>query len=749
MEEWGIKMKVFQFKKIISLVLTVCLFVSILSGCSSGNDNDSKETVNVEVPMGRYIEQDFEYPDNITADNYLCLINNPEGNLELYAIITDTGNDTNSYSRFVLKDGVWTEDKAEKLNNTILTDKIAGLESVFYGEDGKQYLRCFNEEYHTVLYKLSENGEYEMISIPKFDENYKDWDIPSSPSAVEVLKNGMVAAMYYQGEIEVYSSDGQTLINEFDSGKSRKMDVDGNVLYYPNEDRSELLVYNLETNQQEASITFDTEISEASIIEIVNGEVYLCDSAGIHKKQDGGSIWETIIDGNLNSISSPTYAFLNLILGAQEDYYVIMRNNDTTSLLRYVYEKDVASTPTKELTIYSLVDSNTIRQAIVAYQKRNTDVRVTFRVANAEEGAATTADFIRNLNTELLAKKGADILVLDGLPVDSYIEKGVLEDMGSIFIPLVESEKLLSNIANNYIKDGKVYAMPIRVKMPIIYGHTDAVSASASLEQLADYAQNHNELPLLNQSNYRALAEWFLLMNYSNLFNENKEIDKDLLIEYLGNVKKIATNIDASDDAELGSMNAGRGGLVTRTVGYWVESVVDVGQELVKTNMEEIGSVWDMSGPLAVVKQLDGDYKTFNNMYREMISIGINSAGSQKELAKEFVELLFSDEIQKIELGDGFPINKAALDEWSQKDNEMQGSIGSPNSDYILYTSYPDKNDRMVLFDKLYSLSTPIVNDTILIDMILDEAEKCLRGDITTEQAATNISNNTKTYLAE
>jgi len=741
-----LRMKVKKFKKIISLLLVVVLLMTILSGCSSRNGKDNKQAINAdnnEIPMGRYVEQDFEYPEGVGAENYICLLKNPEGNLELYSYIINKQNEAVSYAKHVQKDGVWTEDNAEGLNNKVLTDKLAFINRVFYGENGIQYLKCDDAEYHTVLYKLLDNGEYEKITIPKFQEEYKDWGISYKPSALEVLKNGMIAAMYYQGEIEVYSSDGQTMINELDSGKS--MEIEGNKLYYTSQNGNELLVYNLETKQQEPLRKSYTEISNVSIMDIDNGAAYICDSAGIHKNLEGSSIWETIVDGELNSLSAPSYTIQNIVVGATDDYYVEMRDIDfKVSLMHYIYDKNVTSVPSKELVIYSLKDSNAIRQAMVTFQKNNPDVFVTFRVADTDEGATTTADYIIALNTELLAKKGADILVLDGLPIDSYIEKGVLEDMGSIFTPRVESEELISNIANNYIEDGKVFAMPLRFTMPIIYGNADAVKAAASLEKLADYTQN-TDTPLLTPSNYRALAEWFLLMNYNKIVNEKNEFDEKLFQQLLENVNKIAVNISADDDAELNQMNTLKG---MRT-GYWIASIFDVGKKLVQTNIEEVGSLRDIQAPLTVLKELKGTYSSFNNMYRANSLIGINSAGSQKELAKEFIQLLFTEEMQKIILGEGFPINKKALEEWRQKDDNYVSSISSGKGDYTINANAPNQEERNELIEKLYSLTTPIVNDTKIIDMILDEAEKYLKGDITAEQAAKNASSNVKTYLAE
>mgnify|MGYP002243277550 CR=1 FL=1 len=59
-------------------------------------------------------------------------------------------------------------------------------------------------------------------------------------------------------------------------------------------------------------------------------------------------------------------------------------------------------------------------------------------------GSTTVSDTIRALNTELLGGNGADLLVLDGLPAESYIEKGILEDMKDFLSPMIASGELQS-----------------------------------------------------------------------------------------------------------------------------------------------------------------------------------------------------------------------------------------------------------------------------------------------------------------
>lgn len=54
-----------------------------------------------------------------------------------------------------------------------------------------------------------------------------------------------------------------------------------------------------------------------------------------------------------------------------------------------------------------------------------------------------------------------------------------------------------------------------------------------------------------------------------------------------------------------------------------------------------------------------------------------------------------------------------------------------------------------LIYDQIKALEVPMENDMPMIDMILDEAERYLRGDITVEQAVDNTLGSINAYLTE
>ena len=744
-------------KRIVGMIMVAILLLLTVAGCSAKDKKvkDTDKTLEGELAKGRYVEEEIAFPQGVDALEIISLTASPSGDIELYAY------NNGVYEKYLYKDGNWNKADGEalqKFNNVASNNFI--MNEVFYGEDGKQYLLGFTiSEYRSALYRLSDAGEFEKVDIKRFEDNYEEWEnIPYFPKVLRVLENGMITASYPWKVVEVYSPDGQSVVGEYSCGGSCMLAAEGNLLYYTDQTDKEILSINMETKEEGTPRPVEIELFEEGRLELDNGTIHFSNTSGIHLIQESGTIWETIIDGSQSSLGMPSKTLRNFVLGTEEDYYIVLTNMDNTeiSIKHIFYDENASSVPPIELSIFSIEDNPTIRQAITVFQESHPEVKINFRIANLDskvkytygiknpEETITLKDHINALNTELLAGRGADILVLDGLPIESYIEKGVLEDMGSAFTLMKDAGELLPNIIDPYVSDGKVYTMPIRFKLPIIYGSQAAVNAANSLQELAEYARNSTELPLLKASNYRALTAWFLMTGFDQLLNQNSEIDQAALQSFLETIQVLSDAIDASDEVEIDYMNSVKG----RVMGYWIASSMDVHRKKIQSGIEELGGISDFAIPIEAVQVWQGSYRAINNSYKSSGLVGLNSAGKQKELALEFIQFLFSLEIQRLDLLDGFPVNQAAMEEWIQIGKQGYGfSVG--DGEYSISASYPNEKSRKDIYEVISAAEQPMTNDLTMVDMILDEAERYLRGDITAEQAAENAVSSINLYLSE
>lgn len=107
---------------------------------------------------------------------------------------------------------------------------------------------------------------------------------------------------------------------------------------------------------------------------------YICNANGIHLNKEGATIWETILDGSMSSLSMPTCNPIDFIIGTDNDYYIVLFNNDDRGkIIKYVYyDENISSECSAELTIFSIDDNLTIRQAAIIFQNTHPDVRVNY-----------------------------------------------------------------------------------------------------------------------------------------------------------------------------------------------------------------------------------------------------------------------------------------------------------------------------------------------------------------------------------
>ncbi len=101
-------------------------------------------------------------------------------------------------------------------------------------------------------------------------------------------------------------------------------------------------------------------------------------------------------------------------------------------------------------------------------------------------GGASAEDALRTLNTELVAGKGPDVLILDGMPLQSFIDKGVLAELSQV----ISADGLIPQVVDPMRTDGKLYAVPTRFTVPVLMGKPETLEGLDSLEALAAAVQD-------------------------------------------------------------------------------------------------------------------------------------------------------------------------------------------------------------------------------------------------------------------
>ena len=485
------------------------------------------------------------------------------------------------------------------------------------------------------------------------------------------------------------------------------------------------------------------------------GSVYLVDNTGIYRQGEEGTLLEQMVDIGLTSLGMPSVSAKKM-LALEDDSLLIHSANTETwedNLYRYVYDADAKATPETEVRMYTLEDNREIRQAIAMYQKENPDTVISLQVGMTGEDGVTVSDALNALNTEIMAGNGPDILLLDGMPIDSYIEKGILEDISEVVSKVDEQYGILKTGENTH-------AIATRFSVPYIQSDAKYVDAIKDMETMqetlrearSEYADRQG----ISGGNVEELMNYLYQIDVNNFITQEGKIEKEKLQNFLEQAKQIAENNYKEKAPDMEEMNMYAGGIegdVVLTVMELLANEVVIGRGSIRTQN-------DLAMLAAVDAKADMKHKQLTDDAGEKLIftntiLGINSKGEQIEQAKEILEFCLSKEVQQSEQGRGLPVNIEALNETLRKEmGEMGFAMQTMTDDGVgdmvelMYERPEDAKieefEQAILGDIRVGYSNRVVQE-IVIEQLMGYVD----GRVSLDEAVEGINQKVSLYLSE
>lgn len=764
-------------KRMLSLVLSL----GLLAGCTAApGEADGRK------PMGRYIENESAALGDLGRVEDFCTDEN--GDVVFYAQ-EDKEAGGGAIKRYTVpKDGgAVNEADAPWLDELMGKDYYPS--SISSDGNGTVYALCAAPNGVNALFRSVDGGATsEQVTV-------SDWPAPAEEGAasggvafaggvsVGTFNAGMSGAgtRYASGVIAladggfvigyadqgacVYRADGTKTADFPGTAFGKGFAVSGNQLLMQSQDVKELWLYDLGKTERQGSYAYDN-LSYGTTVGLDADGLFVGDSTGVYRQGVDGSLWEKLVDGDLTSLVMPDQEIAGLTGDGSGGFWAILRAEEGARIVRYTYDAETPTNPDTELTVFSLKDNATVRQTIGEFQRRNPTVRVNFRVAQTSEGAATTEDVIRALNTELLSGKAPDILLLDGLPADSYIEKNVLLDLTDLVKELTGVHGLLENLMNAYEKDGKIYGVPARFTFPVMMGGKDALDGMTSLETLVERteARQGEEVPFLHPSGELWEDDGMLMKYYNacvNAWSSGRDVDQGGLERYFESMMALNTVLrthtpQAGGEVAVTIMTVSSVGGGT---GYEELSMgpMALGQNQARFHIQELNGILNLQNILSKLGSKEGyglDTLFGGGAYTPVGGVGIVASGKQQDLSKDFVELLLSDTVQGKYLYDGFPVNGKSLEKMAaeQVEEAQQGSFTMAFGDGPALPDAPaaqTNSGDMGFMELCRSLDAPILTDEVIKAAAEAQIKGLLDGRLTPKAAAENVVKSTALYRAE
>ena len=186
-----------------------------------------------------------------------------------------------------------------------------------------------------------------------------------------------------------------------------------------------------------------------------NKTIYIAGNKGLHRHVIGGSTIEQVIDGSLSLLSTPSHSILAMTVNDRNEFVTAYSDG---SIVKAAYDANVPTVPNEKLTVYSLNENDLVKQTISAYQTQYPEMFIEYQVG-MEDGGITQEDALKKLNTRLLGGSGPDVMLLDGMKIDAYAEKGVLMELSEIVNAADERDGLYRNLIDNLSGGDQIYAI--------------------------------------------------------------------------------------------------------------------------------------------------------------------------------------------------------------------------------------------------------------------------------------------------
>lgn len=733
--------------------LLALLMLLPLAACGGGQEAE-------KPAMGRYMERELPMPEG--AKQVLALRTEGESIIEMLVYMPNeeqpdrwidlkiARSEDGGASWAIQKEGL--DEKLEAEMGDIL------IESAAWDGQGRLYLAGYDRrgegEYPLCVLRYDPDGTLTLLPI--------EMPTDASGSMLRSLKAADDGDLLVDCWWSLFHLDGETgevlytFIPEDGSVEGYAIQGDTAVLSLDNQ----LVYYDMETAAETARIPTAVAVQSTNgnttwsrLVDLgADGAVYYVDAKGIYRAQQGNSMLEQVVDGDLTKLGTPSFLMQDFAVVGDQFLVLAWTEDRSWHLWNYAYDPNVPTLPGTELRVWSMEEDPLIRQAIGAFQKLHPEVYISYEVYYTGEDAYSWDDALKTLATELVAGKGPDILDLDGLPLEAYEAKGVLLDLSAELKELTDDGTLIPSIAGAYLReDGTCPAIPAQYSVPLLHGSSSAMAASKDLEGMADWLEANRDS--FNHPLYMDQIDWLLQFFAMPELERIYSGDREAITHFLTQMKRIW---DMESAAPIEDSMGGSPAFNFGALSWSIDACgIDMGQ---LCSFNGLYAAWQTSE-----NKGDGVTDTLfgGGLYQPRTVLGINAQSQSAELAKEFVKAALSEEVQGAAVGQGLPVNAAAFDASTQEDPEMAragffSAYGTTLTDkdgadvpIFLQVKYPPEEYRQEWAQRLKTLDTPVTMDGTLQTMLEEETADFFAGKSGLDETVDRLVKKLELYHAE
>lgn len=392
------------------------------------------------------------------------------------------------------------------------------------------------------------------------------------------------------------------------------------------------------------------------------------------------------------------------------------------------------------LVIYALEENYQLwelRDLIDKYKNQYPDKHIILQIGMEKNKDRDSA--IQRLNNSILSGNGPDILLLEGLPQEKYVEQGMLEDMSEFIHKQITQQDLFSSIMESYRISGSQYGIPYCFAMI----NMSALDQNKNLEDLdtlvkfRDYLKQLElpEIPIYENWSYNQIISIIYRLYIAEQEGFLAHISEDQINEYYQVIHDIYQMVDMSEVESAGKTLPT---ISLLPLGYENFDLVAMGDvqfafDYIETreNLRDLIAIQQNGYAAALQKNKD------NYLCVPSITFGVvKNKKDKQDLITDFLQFSLSENIQ--EEMDTLPVNRKAMQNLLNGFNTEEIIFESEESTSTLSIDYTrlnyDEVDRWIgVFDKTICAG---MTDQKIFKIIMQNAENVITKKMTESDAA-------------
>lgn len=749
-------------KKFMAVLLTVCMGLSVcLTGCGGKESSSTGTAVDKEhMYKAEYLtpKHKLSYINDVFAANGFVYVRGyleqPDGSIngEVFVKLDpETGEET-----------IYSPPTDENGSIFAVSESIDG--NIIYLEEIYNWNEENTEENKQRFFFKAITPEMEEVSsieLSDMEEMYPEYLTTDKEGNIYVGNQMM---------LRVYSADGEKLYEEAANSVSTLVtDTEGNVFFADyTDDYGKEQIKRVDVNEKQLEEQPDTGLGIGYTLLRGNASypLYLNDRKNLYgfQPQTGEkTLLFNWVNSDINGSNIGNCSVLpdgRVVTSAYNDF----KGRQEVVILTKVDPADVKD---KEiLTMAGVYDDYSIKNAVIAFNRESEEYRIVLKDYSEYATSENYSGDAEQFNNDLISGNIPDIINLNGLNVNNYISKGLLEDL----YPWMDKDEsfnrsdYLENIFKACEKDGKLYELVPYFSACTVIGKTSNVGEEPGWT-MEDLEEAYKKLPegakIFSDVSRETILHYAHLVageQFVNYKTGECNYDDGEFAKLLAFVKQFPTTEElysdkyGTDTGEIAvdaedSSQGYRSNKILLQLSY-VYGYDDVHQMRYDTyGGEEITFI---GFPTA-----DKNGSAIN----PEMEFAMSAKSANKEGVWQFLKFFLSDEYQET-IGWGWPIKKSQLERLQEKAQEPEYYIDENGEkvevENISYIDGKEVNigkisdaDVEKINEFLGSLNQIVRYDEKITNIITEESESYFSGQKSADEVCKIIQNKVHIYLSE